>query len=73
MNDPRGSLLTTREVEVLSLVAKGCGDKEISNQWNMGLRTVQRHLSNIYQKLEVNNRTVAVRVALEKDWLSNKV
>lgn len=52
--------LTTREVEVLSLLAEGRLYKEIAEQLGISLETVRSHLSSIYAKLHVRTRTEAV-------------
>lgn len=52
--------LSTREVEVLRLLAQGCTDKKIAEALVIAPETVHKHLKNIYGKLEVHNRTEAV-------------
>lgn len=52
--------LSEREIEVLALVAGGLSNREIADQLYITIGTVKRHLTNIYQKLGVNNRTGAV-------------
>lgn len=49
--------LTAREAEVVGLVARGLGDKQIADQLGISLQTVNSHLKNIYDKLEVHSRT----------------
>jgi DNA-binding NarL/FixJ family response regulator len=51
--------LTPREQEVLSLLAKGCYYKEISDRLGIGVTTVRTHLKHIYEKLHVQSRTEA--------------
>lgn len=58
--------LTPREVQVMELVAQGRRNKEISTTLNISEETVQVHLKNIYAKLEVNERTAALNVALRR-------
>lgn len=55
--------LSLREIEVLSLIAEGKSNQEISNQLYLTLNTVKRHAYNIYAKLDVKNRTQAVSKA----------
>jgi DNA-binding NarL/FixJ family response regulator len=57
------SPLTTREREILALVSEGTGNKQIAKQLWVTEQTVKFHLSNIYRKLQVSNRTEASRVA----------
>jgi two-component system, NarL family, response regulator LiaR len=52
--------LTRREQEVLAALAKGWLYKEISQQLSISLDTVKKHCKNIYQKLNVRNRTEAI-------------
>jgi LuxR family maltose regulon positive regulatory protein len=52
--------LTSREVEVLRLVAKGLSNREISEALFVTLGTVKKHLNNIFSKLDVKSRTQAV-------------
>lgn len=53
-------LLTTREKEVLDLLAQGLMYKEIAAKKNIGVETVRKHVYNIYEKLQVNSRTEAI-------------
>jgi DNA-binding NarL/FixJ family response regulator len=53
--------LTSRETEVLCLVADGLSDKEVAARLGMRTRTVGNHLQSIYSKLQVNSRTAAAR------------
>jgi two-component system, NarL family, response regulator LiaR len=71
--DKRGSLsLHPREIEVLKLAAKGLRNKEMAKELNLSERTVQSHLSNIFNKLEVDSRTEAVLQGLKEGLLSMK-
>jgi DNA-binding NarL/FixJ family response regulator len=58
--------LTKREVEVLSLVAQGLGNKEIASNLHISTNTVKRHLKSIYAKLEVNTRAAASAYAVQR-------
>jgi len=57
--------LTSREVEVLRLVAAGKSNPEIAGQLFLSEKTVARHLSNIFTKLDVTSRTAAAAFAYE--------
>lgn len=63
---PSGEQLTERELEILQLMAKGAANKEISAQLSIAESTVKTHISNIFQKLGVNDRTEAVTEALRR-------
>ena len=57
--------LTSREVEVLELVASGMTSPKIAKKLFLSPRTVDTHLTSIYHKLGVNSRTAATRYALD--------
>lgn len=59
--------LSPREVEVLVLVAKGKSNREIASELVISERTVARHMSNIFTKLDVTSRTAATSFAFRKD------
>lgn len=59
----RAVRLTKREIEVLSLIAQGNSSKEAADTLYVSKRTVDFHLANIYDKLQVNNRVQAFRAA----------
>lgn len=61
--------LSSRELEVLNVLATGKSTKEIARQLYLSEPTIKTHLANIYRKLEVNNRISAVAVARENSWL----
>jgi DNA-binding NarL/FixJ family response regulator len=54
--------LTTREEEVLGLVAEGCTNKEIANELVIECGTVKNHVHSILKKLEVNSRYEAASI-----------
>ena len=60
------SLLTEREVEVLKLVTQGLNNAEISDKLCISMNTVKTHLKNVFQKLEVEDRTAAALKALRE-------
>jgi two-component system, NarL family, response regulator LiaR len=62
--------LTDREVEVLRLAAKGMSNRDISSELCISVRTVQTHLSNVFNKLGVGSRTEAVVLGLRKGLFS---
>jgi DNA-binding NarL/FixJ family response regulator len=57
--------LTTREVEVLRLLAGGLTDLQIAEKLVLSPRTVHAHISSIYNKLDLTSRSTATRYAIE--------
>jgi DNA-binding CsgD family transcriptional regulator len=57
--------LTSREVEVLRLVAAGKSNREIAAELYLSVKTVARHLSNIFCKIDVSSRSAATAFAYE--------
>ena len=57
--------LTDREREVLEMVAAGKGNATIAHQLVISLKTVRNHVSNIYTKLQVTDRSAAIVKARE--------
>jgi DNA-binding NarL/FixJ family response regulator len=66
MRAPAAEALSAREVEVLSLVARGAANKEVARTLFISETTVKTHLSHIFTKLGVDDRTAAVTVALDR-------
>ena len=58
------SVLTPREDEVIKLIAEGYSSKEIADALTISLKTVERHRSNILQKLGMRDRTDLTRYAI---------
>ncbi|WP_313560738.1 response regulator transcription factor, partial [Ruminiclostridium cellobioparum] len=56
---------TTREIEVLKLIAEGMINKEIAKNLYISEKTVKNHISNIFKKLDVNDRTQAAIYAFK--------
>ena len=65
------SPLSPREVEILRMVARGAGNKEVSETLHLSETTVKRHLSNVYDKLGVRTRGEAVSRAVSEGWISS--
>lgn len=61
------NFLTKREQEVLIKVANGMSNKEIGNTLNISERTVKNHLSNIFKKIKVSDRTQAALYAIKNN------
>ncbi|MBN2547761.1 MAG: response regulator transcription factor [Anaerolineales bacterium] len=69
MRQPAGEKLSSRELEVLQLVAEGASNSEIAARLHISQATVKSHLINIFNKLGVSDRTAAVTVALQRGIL----
>ena len=63
---PAAPRLTERETEVLRLVAKGLSYKDIAERLVLSHRTVQNHVQNTLNKLQLHNRVELVRYAIEQ-------
>ena len=57
-------LLTTRERQIILLVAEGLSNKAVGRRLELSEGTVKIHLHNVYQKLQVNNRTTLAALAI---------
>jgi DNA-binding NarL/FixJ family response regulator len=69
MRMPADDQLSSREVEVLQLVAEGASNSDIAAQLHISQATVKSHLVNIFGKLGVSDRTAAVTAALRRGIL----
>jgi NarL family two-component system response regulator LiaR len=58
--------LTAREVEILKLIAGGAGNKQIAYKLSISEKTVRNHVSNMYEKLQIYDRSQAVLYAARK-------
>lgn len=63
-------LLTRREIEVLKLLAVGMYNKEIAIKLNISERTVKNHVSNIFKKIDVTDRTQAAVFAIKNNLVN---
>jgi DNA-binding NarL/FixJ family response regulator len=61
--------LTRRELEVLTLMASGCANKSIASRAGVSEETVKFHVKNILSKLEANDRTHAIGIAVRRGML----
>ncbi|GLZ07276.1 DNA-binding response regulator [Actinomadura sp. NBRC 104412] len=66
---PQATTLSARELEVLRLVARGTGNREIAAELFISQATVKTHLSHIYEKLGVKDRAAAVAAAYDRGIL----
>ncbi|MFQ6028289.1 MAG: helix-turn-helix transcriptional regulator, partial [Dehalococcoidia bacterium] len=56
--------LTAREMEVLLLIARGCSNQEIAGELVLSVRTVERHVTNIYRKISAKGRADAANYVM---------
>lgn len=56
--------LTKRELDVLQLISEGCSNKKISDELKISERTVKNHISHIFRKIDVEDRTQAAVFAI---------
>jgi len=61
--------LTDRELEVLRCAAQGLTNYDIAQQLTVSVRTVEAHLTHVYNKLGVSSRTEAVVHAMRQGWV----
>jgi len=66
-----GDMLTAREVELLKLVAEGLSNRAIAQVVSVSPNTVKYHVKNILTKLNVQNRTEAVAIAMKEGIISS--
>ena len=62
--------LTDREIEILTYVAEGNSNKRIAYILGVTEQTIKNHVGGILVKLNANNRTHAVLLAIRKGWLN---
>ena len=68
--DGRGDRLTAREMDVLACIAKGFSNQDIAKALFVSEKTVKNHLTNIFRKLNVNDRTQALIYVLKNKIVS---
>ena len=69
MGEEPVGVLSERETEIVVLVARGLSNDQIAEELYLSEATVKRHLANIYEKIGVNSRSEAVRMALMEQWI----
>lgn len=67
--DVGDDVLTPREIQVLRRVARGLTNREIADELFISVKTVERHLSNMFVKLDASNRTQATAIAHDRNLL----
>ena len=70
LDEDKINSLTKRELEVLKLLAVGMYNKEVAQKLNISERTVKNHVSNIFKKLEVTDRTQAAVFAIRNNLIT---
>lgn len=65
------AVLTERERQIMRLVSRGLSNKEIGRRLNIADGTIKVHLHNIFQKLEIGNRTALAALAISQDDRTN--
>lgn len=68
----RGERLTAREMDVLRCIAQGFSNQEIAQALFVSEKTVKNHLTNIFRKINVNDRTQALLYALKNNLITVK-
>jgi DNA-binding NarL/FixJ family response regulator len=63
------TVLTAREVEVIKLIAKGMRNKEIADLLCISEKTAAVHIRNIFAKFQINDRTAAITIAIQRGFL----
>ena len=66
-NVEKTALLTHRETEILKFIAQGCFNKEIASKMGITEQTVKNHVSNIFKKIDVCDRTQAALYAIRNN------
>ena len=66
MLDPELDRLSTREREVLRLIARGYTYKDVAGELHLSVKTVETHVSSVLRKLQLSNRHQLTRWATER-------
>ena len=67
---PIESPLSSRERQILSLIASGYINKEVATEFGISEHTIKNHMTHIMEKLDVSDRTHAVVLAMQNGWIS---
>jgi len=71
--EPSAPALTDRELDVITALARGAGNKQIARTLDISEKTVRNHISNIYKKLHIYDRTQAVLYAIREGLVDPNV
>jgi DNA-binding NarL/FixJ family response regulator len=69
----RGSILTTREAEVLQLIAEGHPNKQIADQLSISIKTVEKHRQQVMNKLNIHDIAGLTRYAVAKGIIESNI
>ena len=61
--------LSDREMEILKLLVEGYDFRGTAEKLFISPNTVRKHIGNIYQKLHINSKAQAIRLAMKKRWI----
>lgn len=67
---PRTSALTSREQEVMKLLAEGRTVREVAGELSLSVKTVEAHKLNLMRKLDIHNRASLVEYASQQGWVA---
>jgi DNA-binding CsgD family transcriptional regulator len=67
---PVESPLSSREIQILSLIASGYVNKQVATEFGISEHTIKNHMTHILEKLDVCDRTHAVVIAMQNGWIS---
>jgi DNA-binding NarL/FixJ family response regulator len=70
---PSGAKLTSREAEVLQLVAEGFANKQIAAELSISIKTVEKHRQQAMNKLNIHDVAGLTRYAIAKGWVERAV
>jgi DNA-binding CsgD family transcriptional regulator len=66
---PIESPLSSRELQILSLIASGYVNKQVATEFGISEHTIKNHMTHILEKLDVCDRTHAVVIAMQNGWI----
>jgi DNA-binding NarL/FixJ family response regulator len=70
---PRNSDLTSREMEVLQLIAEGNANKQAAAELDIGIKTVEKHREHLMEKLDIHDTASLTRYAISAGIIENSV
>ena len=69
---PREGALTTRQTEVLCLVARGLSSKQVARHFNLSVKTIETHRAQIMERLDIHDLAGLVRYAIRNDLIGDE-